>query len=87
MDRNINYGNRCRADCSQKEEVMVIGTTKELKNHEYRVGLTPDNVSAYVAQGHKVLVEKSAGAGAGFLDEEYIAAGAVMKDTPLVFKE
>jgi len=67
---------------------MVIGTTKELKNHEYRVGLTPDNVSAYVAQGHKVLVEKAAGAGAGFMDEEYIAAGAIIKDTPLeVFLE
>lgn len=45
---------------------MRIGTTKELKNHEYRVGLTPDNVMAYVNNGHEVYVEKGAGAGAGF---------------------
>ena len=34
---------------------MVIGTTKELKNHEYRVGLTPDNVLSYVAEGHTII--------------------------------
>ena len=61
---------------------MKIGTTKELKNHEYRVGLTPDNVSAYVANGHTVLVETNAGAGAGFSDEDYIHAGAQIVNTP-----
>ena len=61
---------------------MIIGTTKELKNHEYRVGLTPDNVSAYVAQEHTVYVETNAGFGAGFLDEEYKAAGATIVETP-----
>ena len=61
---------------------MIIGTTKELKNHEYRVGLTPDNVVAYIAKGHKVYIEKGAGIGAGFEDEAYIAAGATMLDTP-----
>ncbi len=61
---------------------MIIGTTRELKNHEYRVGLTPDNVSAYVAKGHTVYVETNAGAGAGFPDEEYIAAGATILATP-----
>ncbi len=55
---------------------MKIGTTKELKNHEYRVGLTPDNVMAYVAAGHAVYVETGAGVGAGFADEEYEQAGA-----------
>lgn len=60
---------------------MIIGTTKELKNHEYRVGLIPDNVSAFVAKGHKVYVEKGAGEGAGFSDEDYAAAGAVLLDT------
>ena len=50
---------------------MNIGTTKELKNHEYRVGLTPDNVVSYVNCGHKVYVETKAGEGAGFTDEEY----------------
>lgn len=61
---------------------MIIGTTKELKNHEYRVGLTPDNVSAYIADGHTVYVETRAGEGAGFTDDMYVAAGAVILDTP-----
>lgn len=61
---------------------MKIGTTKELKNHEYRVGLTPDNVAAYVAKGHEVFVETHAGEGAGFMDEDYVAAGAKILNTP-----
>ncbi|MBR4866448.1 MAG: alanine dehydrogenase, partial [Clostridia bacterium] len=61
---------------------MIIGTTRELKNHEYRVGLTPDNVMAYVAAGHTVYVETMAGDGAGFPDEEYVAAGATILPTP-----
>ena len=61
---------------------MKIGTTKELKNHEYRVGLTPDNVSAFVAAGHTVYVETKAGEGAGFSDEEYKAAGAEILASP-----
>ena len=61
---------------------MKIGTTKELKNHEYRVGLTPDNVMAYVADGHTVYVETHAGEGAGFTDEMYKEAGAIIMDTP-----
>lgn len=48
---------------------MIIGTTKELKNHEYRVGLTPDNVADYIRHGHTVLIETGAGEGAGFSDE------------------
>ena len=62
---------------------MIIGTTKELKNHEYRVGLTPDNVSEYVSKGHTVYVETKAGAGAGFSDEDYIKAGASILSTPV----
>ncbi|MBR4067734.1 MAG: alanine dehydrogenase [Clostridia bacterium] len=60
---------------------MIIGTTKELKNHEYRVGLTPDNVSAYVAKGHIVYVETNAGEGCGFTDEDYRNAGGIVVDT------
>ncbi|MBR2527464.1 MAG: alanine dehydrogenase [Blautia sp.] len=55
---------------------MIIGCTKEIKNNEFRVGLTPDNVKAYVAAGHQVLIEKGAGIGSGFSDEEYSQAGA-----------
>lgn len=61
---------------------MKIGTTKELKNHEYRVGLTPDKVSAFVAKGHEVYVETKAGEGAGFSDEMYKDAGATICMTP-----
>ena len=57
---------------------MKVGCVKEIKNNEFRVGLTPDNVKAYVAAGHDVIVEKGAGLGSGFTDEEYEAAGATM---------
>ena len=57
---------------------MKIGSVKEIKNNEFRVGLTPDNVHAYVAAGHQVLIEKGAGEGSGFSDEEYKAAGATL---------
>ncbi len=58
---------------------MKVGCVKEIKNNEFRVGLTPDNVKAYVQAGHEVLMEKGAGLGSGFTDEEYTAAGAVIK--------
>jgi alanine dehydrogenase len=54
---------------------MRIGVTKEIKNHEYRVGLTPGGVSALVRAGHAVMVEANAGAGVGFTDEMYVKAG------------
>ena len=60
---------------------MYIGCTKELKNNEFRVGLTPDGVSMLVAAGHKVYMEKDAGKAAGFLDADYKNAGAVIKKT------
>ncbi len=55
---------------------MIIGTCKEIKPREYRVGLTPSCVRAYAAHGHTILVEKGAGENTGFRDEDYIAAGA-----------
>ncbi|OQX29087.1 MAG: alanine dehydrogenase [Spirochaeta sp. LUC14_002_19_P3] len=55
---------------------MLIGCVKEIKRHEYRVGLTPACVRSYCAAGHKVMIEKSAGMGAGYEDSEYQAAGA-----------
>ncbi len=61
---------------------MKIGVTKELKNHEYRVGLTPDNVQELVNAGNEVFVETHAGEGASFSDEEYIAGGATILSTP-----
>ncbi len=55
---------------------MRVGCPKEIKNHEYRVGLTPGSVREYVAHGHDVLVETGAGAGIGADDNAYRAAGA-----------
>lgn len=55
---------------------MRVGCTKEIKNHEYRVGLTPGSVREYVANGHEVWVEKGAGLGIGADDGAYQAAGA-----------
>ncbi len=55
---------------------MIIGVPKEIKDNENRVALTPGGARAFVSNGHKVLVEKNAGIGSGFLDEDYLAAGA-----------
>ena len=57
---------------------MLIGVPKEIKIHEYRVGLIPASVRELVAQGHQVLVETGAGAGIGFPDAAYAAAGATI---------
>ncbi len=55
---------------------MRIGVPREIKSHEYRVGLTPASVREVRAHGHEVVVERGAGAGAGVGDDEYVAAGA-----------
>lgn len=60
---------------------MIIGTCKEIKTHEYRVGLTPSCARAYVSHGHDVIVEKGAGDNTGFTDQEYIAAGATVEES------
>ena len=60
---------------------MIIGVPKEIMHDEARVAATPDTVKKYVADGHKVLVEKGAGVGALHADDAYAAAGAVMCDT------
>ena len=57
---------------------MLIGCPKEIKNHEYRVGLTPASVRELTAHGHQVLVQAGAGAAIGLSDEQYKAAGATL---------
>jgi alanine dehydrogenase len=57
---------------------MRIGVPKEIKNHEYRVGLTPPSVAELVASGHDVVVETGAGKGIDFEDADYIEAGATI---------
>lgn len=57
---------------------MIVGVPAELKNHEYRVALTPAGVREFVSAGHTVLVESGAGTGSRILDEVYTAAGATL---------
>ena len=65
---------------------MLIGVPKEIKNHEYRVGLTPESVAELTHAGHDLLVETNAGAGIGAADEDYVAAGArIAADAAKVF--
>ena len=61
---------------------MLIGTLKEVKNQEHRVGLTPSSVYELVHHNHRVMVQKGAGAGIGISDDKYIASGAIIVDTP-----
>ncbi len=60
---------------------MIIGVPKEIKNNEFRVGMTPGGVREFIEHGHSVLVEKMAGVGSSFTDAEYVAAGGELIDT------
>jgi alanine dehydrogenase len=60
---------------------MIVGVPKEIKNNEFRVGLTPPSVRELTSRGHQVLVQKNAGLEIGLPDEQYVAAGASMVDT------
>ena len=60
---------------------MKIGLPKEIKDNEYRVGLTPAGVQALAHAGHSVFVQKTAGEGSGFKDEQYVKAGGQLLDT------
>ncbi len=65
---------------------MRIGTVREIKNHEYRVGLTPESVKELHVHGHEVWVETGAGLGIGASDADYEAAGGVIQpDAPTIF--
>ncbi|WP_328190083.1 alanine dehydrogenase [Marinobacter sp. OP 3.4] len=60
---------------------MRIGVPKEIKNHEYRVGMTPSAVRELTRDGHEVLVQQSAGRAIGFSDDDYRRAGAVLESS------
>ena len=67
---------------------MRIGVPKEIKNHEYRVGLTPASAAELVSAGHQVVVETGAGKGIDFEDQDYVAAGAtILPDADTVFAQ
>ncbi|MGH6717886.1 MAG: alanine dehydrogenase [Alphaproteobacteria bacterium] len=66
---------------------MLIGVPKEIKNHEYRVGLTPTAVRELVHHGHQVIVQRGAGKDIGLLDKAYVAAGgAIVESAAEVFR-
>ncbi|RXK52077.1 alanine dehydrogenase [Aquirufa rosea] len=67
---------------------MIIGVPKEIKNQEFRVGLTPAGVLSLVAQGHQVFVQSQAGLGSGFSDEQYVQTGAqILHDAASVYSQ
>ena len=67
---------------------MLVGVPKEIKNNENRVAMTPAGVHELTQRGHKVLIEKSAGVGSGFSDDDYTKAGAeIALDAPKVWAE
>ena len=66
---------------------MITGIPKEIKNREYRVGMTPDGIRELTESGYMVLVESGAGEGSGFTDEEYRNSGAEITDKEKVFSK
>jgi len=60
---------------------MIVGVPKEIKNNEYRVGMTPSGVNSFISNGHKVFVQKNAGLGSGYSNNDYKEVGAVICDT------
>ena len=67
---------------------MLVGVPKEIKTHEYRVGLTPAAVRELASHGHRIVVESGAGAGIGADDGVYVAAGAsIAPSAEAVFAE
>lgn len=61
---------------------MLIGVPKEIKDHEYRVGMVPASVYELIQQGHEVVVETNAGIGIGFTDDDYLGVGAMIAQSP-----
>jgi alanine dehydrogenase len=66
---------------------MVVGVPREIMTHEYRVSVTPAGARELVGDGHRVVVERGAGEGSGFPDEEYEAAGAALAGKEALFSE
>ena len=60
---------------------MLVGVPREVKNHEYRVAITPAGVHELTRHGHEVVIEHGAGVGSSITDDEYVAAGAKILDT------
>lgn len=65
----------------------IVGVPREVKQHEYRVAMTPANVARLTSKGARVLVENHAGVGSGYFDSDYKAAGALLVDKERLFVE
>src|SRR5438067_9300712 len=77
---------RAARDFAPRSRTMRIGVPAEIKDNEYRVGMTPSGVRDLNADGHEMLVQKGAGDGSGFADDEYAAAGAkILPDADAVY--
>ncbi|MBI4848587.1 MAG: alanine dehydrogenase [Nitrospirae bacterium] len=66
---------------------MIIGVPKEIKEHEYRVAITPSGAVELAEAGNRIIVETSAGAGSGFTDEDYMRAGAQISERDKIFSD
>src|ERR1700739_1298262 len=77
---SINIRHAVKLCCPEKSRrlAMLVGVPREIKDNEFRVGMTPAVVTELVHHGHSVLVETSSGLGSGLTDEEYRAAGATI---------
>ena len=80
-DRPAAWPGRQRGRRGLGSAPVKIGVPKEVKNHEYRVAITPIGVHELVAHGHEVVIQKDAGVGSSINDDEYVAAGATIVDT------
>lgn len=65
--------------------IVIIGVPKEIKEYEYRIGITPQGVRELKKDGHRIIVENRAGEGSGFSDEDYLKAGAEISDKARLF--
>jgi alanine dehydrogenase len=70
-----------KAEFPEKLSPMIIGVPKEIKDNEYRVGLTPAGTAILVHDGHEVVIQKNAGIGSGLSDDAYVQAGAKILDS------
>src|SRR6516164_3398370 len=81
MNVDLTYGTESRTRRSGRKTFMIIGVPKEIKEQEFRVAMLPSGVYQLIKRGHKVVVERGAGAGAGYPDAEYEQAGATLVKT------
>jgi alanine dehydrogenase len=72
---------RQRGRWEEEVSVVKVGIPREVKNHEYRVAITPAGVNEFVRNGHQVIIESDAGIGSSIPDEDFTAAGAVIAPT------